>query len=140
MHNTLYILLLAASVLAGQTRLDPRQVRDWQQVRPLLHLGVTGATPSPEPTATRLDVHQLAIAESTLAAWRGIVVTGAFDHYNIAFSNQPDPILITCSRPATDPTGPGCVGGRFWFAWPSSAPGVALIWELLTHPRPTPVQ
>lgn len=94
--------------LHGQTRIRPAQIRSWRQVQP----------PGIRSSGTQLRLDQLAMPAGILGFWRDAVAAGQYDHFRVAFSDQADPILIVCIRPETDPLGPGCVGGLFWFTLP----------------------
>lgn len=100
------LLALAIEKMQGQTLLRPAQIRNWSQVAP----------PGSSGIGTRLRLDQIAIDPSFIADWAATIQQGSYDHYRIAIvSDQPNPVLIVCSRPETDPLGPGCVGGLFWF-------------------------
>lgn len=98
--------IVFAQLSQGQTKPRPDQIQDWRQVAP----------PGAVPTGTQLRLDQLAIDPAWIAVWVELIRAGGYDHYRVAVdAGQKNPVLITCPRPETDPLGPGCVGGLFWF-------------------------
>lgn len=100
------LLALVAEFAKGQTVLRPAQIQNWSQVAP----------PGSSRVGTRPHLEQLAIDPTWIAYWIQTIRTGGYDHFRMAVvPDQPNPILIVCLRPETDPLGPGCVGGVPWF-------------------------
>lgn len=96
--------------ICGQTRIDPAQIKAWEQVAP------PAVVKDSLTTGTRLQLAQVAIAQPFVDSWTMIILLDDYDHYRVAVGTDQPPVLIVCLRPKTDPLGPGCVGGLFWFA------------------------
>lgn len=105
------MLILSAAFTNAQTRPAPEQLRSWKQVAP------PKADSKSQVSGTRVQLEQLAIDPAWIDDWLKLIGQKTYDHYRVAISaGQTNPVLILCLRPETDPLGPGCVGGLFWFA------------------------
>ena len=103
------LLLLLTLPLFGQTHVTPVQVKNWEQVQPL----ISAKAPV---NGTTLPLQQVNIANNWIAGWNKVVALQVYDHYRIAVvGGQPYPVLITCMYPLTYSYGEGCAGG--WPLW-----------------------
>jgi len=83
LRNTL-VVALCLPVFA-QTRPDPRQIRDWRQVQPLV-----GAR-----AGTQIATEQLRIDPTLLAEWRREAIGPCVSYASVTVAPGSGPILVT---------------------------------------------